>query len=317
MLHITNGESVIHSFAAARLEGAYLSWLDVLYEGPVPDLPHEALSNVRARALSELGWGEEAGVRSAFAARDAVLAALRDHGEHGEHDHEEIVLWFEHDLFDQLQLIQALAWFADEGLGGTALSLVYIASHEQIPALLRERRPVTADQLSLGRAAWKAFCAPEPQAIVELLSTNFSRYLSPLPFLDGALRRLLEEYPSTQNGLSRTEQQLLEAIASGKRERADIFLSSQQREESIFLGDSSAWLRLDRKTEGPAPALVKTAPGQYRLTPFGNRLLAGEADWIRRHGGIDLWLGGVHLTGSDAAWRWDRERSMLISRTPA
>ncbi len=40
MLHITNGESVIHSFAAARLEGAYLSWLDVLYEGPQSDLPH-------------------------------------------------------------------------------------------------------------------------------------------------------------------------------------------------------------------------------------------------------------------------------------
>jgi hypothetical protein len=312
MLHITNGESVIHSFAAARLEGAYLSWLDVLYEGPVPDLPHEALSDVRARAIAALGWGDDAAVRSAFAARDAVLAALRDH----HHDHDEIVLWFEHDLFDQLQLIQALAWFAEQGFGGTPLSLVYIASHEQIPALLRERRPVTAGQLSLGRAAWKAFCAPEPQAIVELLSPNLSRDLLPLPFLSGALRRLLEEYPSTQNGLSRTEQQLLEAIASGKRERADIFLSSQQREESVFLGDSSAWLRLDRKTEGPAPALLKTAPDQYSLTPFGNRLLAGEADWIRGRGGIDLWLGGVHLTGSDAPWRWDRERRVLSGPTP-
>src|SRR5271170_4721894 len=98
MLHITNGESVIHSFAAARLEGAYLSWLDVLYDGPVPDLPHEALSDVRARATSAMGWGEEARVRSAFAARDAALASFRDY--------DEVVLWFEHDLFDQLQLIQ-------------------------------------------------------------------------------------------------------------------------------------------------------------------------------------------------------------------
>ena len=299
MLHITNGESVIHSFAAARLEGAYLSWLDVLYEGPVPDLPHEALSDVRARAISAMGWGEEAGVRSAFAARDAALASFRDH--------DEIVLWFEHDLFDQLQLIQALAWFADQDLGGTQLSLVYIASHEQIPALLPERRPVTADQLSLGRAAWKAFCAPDPRAIVEMLA----RDLSPLPFLAAALLRWLEEYPSAQNGLSRTEQQLLEAVASGKRGRAAIFLASQQREESIFLGDSSAWLRLDRKTEGPAPALHKIAPDQYGITPFGNRVVAGEADWIRSRGGIDLWLGGVHLAGSDAAWRWDRDRRAL------
>jgi hypothetical protein len=303
MLHITNGESVIHSFSAARLEGAYLSWLDVLYEGPVPDLAHEALSDVRARAISDLGWGEEAGVRSAFAARDAALASFRDH--------EEVVLWFEHDLFDQLQLIQALAWFAGQDLGGTQLSLVYIASHAQIPARLPERRPVTTDQRSLGRAAWKAFCAPEPRAIVEVLS----RDLSPLQFLAGALRRWLEEYPSTQNGLSRTEQQLLEAVASGKRDRGAIFLASQQREESIFLGDGSAWLRLDRQTEGPAPALHRPAPDQYCLTPFGNRLLAGEADWIRSRGGIDLWLGGVHLEGTDADWRWDRDRSVLIGRT--
>jgi hypothetical protein len=299
MLHITNGESVIHSFAAARLEGAYLSWLDVLYEGPVPDLPHEALSDVRARAISATGWGEEAGVRSAFAARDAALASF--------HDHDEIVLWFEHDLFDQLQLIQALAWFADQDLGGTQLSLVYIASHEQIPVLLPERRPVTTDQLSLGRAAWKAFCAPDPRAIVEMSSRDFS----PLPFLAAALLRWLEEYPSAQNGLSRTDQQLLEAVSFGKRDRAAIFLASQQREESIFLGDSSAWLRLDRKTEGPVPALHKIAPDQYCLTPFGMRVVAGEADWIRSRGGIDLWLGGVHLAGSDAAWRWDRDRRAL------
>jgi hypothetical protein len=303
MLHITNGDSVIHSFSAARVEGAYLSWLDVLYEGPVPDLLHEALSDVRVRATSAMGWGDPAGVRNAFAARDAALASF--------HDHDEIVLWFEHDLFDQLQLIQALAWFANQDLGRTKLSLVYIASHEQIPALLPKRRPVTTDQLSLGRTAWKAFRAPDPRAIVEVLS----RDLSPLPFLAAALRRWLEEYPSTQNGLSRTERQLLEAVASGKRDRAAIFLASQQREESIFLGDSSAWLRLDRKTEGPAPALHKIAPHQYALTPFGNRLLAGEADWIRSRGGIDLWLGGVHLEGPDAAWRWDRDHRVLTPLT--
>jgi hypothetical protein len=303
MLHITNGESVIHSFAAARVEGEYLSWLDVLYEGPVPDLPHEALSDVRARAISDMGWGEQASVRSAFAARDAALTSFRDH--------DEVVLWFELDLFDQLQLIQALAWFADQDLRGTRLSLVNIATHEQIPSLLPTRRPVTTGQLSLGRSAWKAFCAPDPRAIVELSSQD----LPALPCLAAALRRLLEEYPSTQNGLSRTEQQLLEAVASGKQDRATIFLASQQREESIFLGDSSAWLRLDRQTEGPAPALLKTAPEQYSLTSFGERLLAGEVDWIRSRGGIDVWLGGVHLAGSDAAWRWARDRGVLTGPT--
>ena len=82
-----------------------------------------------------------------------------------------------------------------------------------------------------------------------------------------------------------------------------------------FSADSSAWVRLDRKTEGPAPAVLKTAPDQYCLTPFGEHLLAGEADWIHGRGEIDLWLGGVHLSGTDAAWRWDRDRRALTART--
>ena len=36
MLHITNGESVIRSFRASSIPGSYLSWMDVLHDGPVP-----------------------------------------------------------------------------------------------------------------------------------------------------------------------------------------------------------------------------------------------------------------------------------------
>ena len=39
--------------------------------------------------------------------------------------------------------------------------------------------------------------------------------------------------------------------------------------------------------------------------------MAGEADWIRDRGGIDLWLGGLHLHGADAAWRWDAGRNAV------
>jgi len=34
---------------------------------------------------------------------------------------------------------------------------------------------------------------------------------------------------------------------------------------------------------------------------------------VIRHG-IDLWLGGVHLQGKEAAWRWDEEgRELMVS----
>jgi hypothetical protein len=40
-----------------------------------------------------------------------------------------------------------------------------------------------------------------------------------------------------------------------------------------------------------------------RLTDAGRRVLAGEADHVALDG-IDRWVGGVHLHGRDARWRW-------------
>ena len=51
-----------------------------------------------------------------FVERDEAIARS--------HNHEEVVLWFEHDLYDQLQLIQILDWFSHQDLGHTRLSLI-------------------------------------------------------------------------------------------------------------------------------------------------------------------------------------------------
>jgi hypothetical protein len=41
-------------------------------------------------------------------------------------NHEEVVLWFEHDLFCQVHLIYLLDWFAQRDLGNTRLTLISI-----------------------------------------------------------------------------------------------------------------------------------------------------------------------------------------------
>ncbi|HYH80292.1 MAG TPA: DUF1835 domain-containing protein, partial [Longimicrobium sp.] len=116
MLHITNGDSAGDLLAGCGLGGEVLCWRDVLHEGPVPaTLPLPELSAVRARYIAGCGWGPADEIAREFAARDAALAAA------GAHD--EVVLWFEHDLYDQLQLIQLLDWFAARD-GATRLSLV-------------------------------------------------------------------------------------------------------------------------------------------------------------------------------------------------
>src|SRR5919206_483284 len=48
------------------------------------------------------------------------------------------------------------------------------------------------------------------------------------PFIAGALWRHLEQFPSVQNGLSRSERQALEAVASGPRSLRDAFVAANE-----------------------------------------------------------------------------------------
>jgi hypothetical protein len=314
VLHITNGDSVIEGFRDGRIPGTYLAWRDPLHDGPVPQLPSiEALSDVRARVLSQSVDGNYSDMRAGFAERDRTLGDFRAH--------DETVLWFEHDLYDQLQLLQILDWFSRQDLAGERISLIQIGEHPEVPVfyglgqlngrqlagLLPRRQPITAEQYAIGSEVWTAFCAPDPGALVDLANRSFAA----MPFLSAALQRCLEEYPSVADGLSRTERQLLDAGAAGARQRRDYYLASS-RQETCPWGDLSVYLRLDGLAAEPNPALDRLGADEFVLNGRGRQLLAGNRDWWQVRGGADVWIGGVHLEGADPLWRWDAARRTVI-----
>src|SRR5262249_43241066 len=152
-----------------------------------------------------------------------------------------------------------------------------------------------------------AFRAGDPAELLQLTRQE----LTEMPFLRAALLRFLEEYPWTTDGLSRTERQILQAAAAGRRKQQDIYFESRKQED-VPWGDSSVYLRMAWLARGPNPALKETQPDEFELTGAGRLLLAGTADWIRLSGGIDRWLGGVHLTGVEPQWRWDPAKKTLV-----
>ena len=95
-LHITNGDSV--ELRDTGLPDEVLTWKDVLHEGPVPaGLTLEEMRSIRAYFLAEVSGQPESELLRGLEQRDQTLARFAEF--------EEVVLWFEHDLYDQLQLI--------------------------------------------------------------------------------------------------------------------------------------------------------------------------------------------------------------------
>jgi hypothetical protein len=334
MLHITNGESAGNGIQHTGIPGEVLTWDDVLHEGPVPaGLSLEQMSAVRARFIAEYYSLSHTEVMRDFRRRDGVLEGFRKR--------DEVVLWFEHDLYDQLQLIQLLDWFARRKLGGTRLSLICIDSFPgierfaglgqltpaQLASLFDTRQEVSQAMLQLSGEAWKAFCAPNPGELETLRGTDTS-----LPFLDRALLRHMEEFPATENGLSRTDEQILKIVVAGIQKPAEIFPAAMGKEESPFMGDTTIWMHLAQLCRGARP-LLKCVDGvafmlperekshesfleqELILTEDGEAVLNGQADWVVLSGGIERWLGGVHLQGDDAAWRWDGRQHRLVGRS--
>ena len=203
-LIITNGDAAGELLRRAIPRAEVLPWRDVLHEGPVPPTGTLAeLTAIRAEYLADRGWGEREEIAAYLQARDRGLAHSTAF--------DRVVLWFEHDLYDQLQLLQILDWFSREQMNADGSLLLVQASEflgrqteDEIEALRALEQPVTQEQLALAADAWAAFRAPTPEPLQALLGGD----LSPLPFLASAVRRMLEELPG-RDGLSRSERQIL------------------------------------------------------------------------------------------------------------
>lgn len=298
MLHITNGDCAVQVLRAAGMKGEILPWRDVLHEGPVDArLPLEELSKLRAAFIASAGFGGKELVEQQFSERDAVLR--------GAAKHEEVVLWFEHDLYDQLQLIQVLAWLAVHPHPNLTLvcEAEYIGNMAPARAadLFIARKEVTRVDLQTGLAAWAAFGSSDFRKIELFLEKPAS-----LRFLPAALRRMLEEYPWTSDGLSRLERQALETLRGGPLPFRELFPKAHHhREDPVFLGDTVLEWHLERMAD---EGLVSGGM-EWRLTERGNEVLSGKADaWKSRR--APRWLGGVQV--SDGKPRWDPASARLV-----
>ncbi|UBU08627.1 hypothetical protein [Nonomuraea gerenzanensis] len=319
-LHISNGDCT--DLAGTGLARHIVYWRDVLHEGPVPAVGRAELRRVRASFLVAADADDHGEGMRMFEERDAAVVAHRD----GEY-----VLWFEADLYDQLQIVEALSLLAELEVPADRVTLICIGEHPGIARFggLGELRPdqlaelpatracatLTPAALDLATRAWAAFRAPVPDGLPAIAAARSTE----LRFLGEAFDRLSREYPSTRDGLSLTERRIL-AAAAQESTAGDVFVRASAREARPYLGDCWCYAAIDRLAGAPHP-LLRTVPGNVptgpastvSLTAAGARVLAGEADHVTLNG-VDRWIGGVHLTGQDVRWRWDEGRECLTGR---
>jgi len=315
MLHITDGESVAGTLRQSTVPGEVRIFGDLMYEGPAPaGLSDAEWWDRRAEFLSQGGFLTPAEAAHGVRAFQDSLNAISNS--------DETVLWMDHRLSDQLILIMLLERFSRHR-ARSSLSLICIGrfpgtekfvglgylTGEQLASLVDTRSRVSEAEFALASAAWNAFTSPIPTDIERLIAQDTTA----LPFLALALRRHLEQFPSVENGLSRTESQALSILRDqGSLPALQLFFTVQKMEDPVFMGDLSFFAILKELASAQFPVVrMESNAGVVTLTEVGSRVLDLQDDHAKLNR-IERWLGGVHLTGADAVWRWDSARKCMI-----
>src|SRR5688500_14704322 len=85
-LHVLNGDSTPTGLERSGVPGQFVSWADVLYEGPTPaGVTPDEWRRVRVQYLAGRGYGNETDIARRGAEDDARMESWRNH--------EEVVFW--------------------------------------------------------------------------------------------------------------------------------------------------------------------------------------------------------------------------------
>ena len=322
MIHVVSEGSMavtLNSSGLVRDPADILAWGDALQQGPVVTALDEAGFRVeRARFLAEMGWEEFAEALHRFELRDSALTQRATGGE-------EVVIWFSADLHDQLQLLQVLERVGR--LGATASIAVGVGEpvdldnsvFTELPRYFEGKRVVGEEMLREASDGWRILGSGDPMAI----EVAARRESTALPHVPPALLRFLAELPSHQTGLSQSEETILRAVDDGSSGFYEIYSQLMRAEERPFMSPGLMASELDRLADGPVP-LVSYAEGEppvgdetwtftqlVSLTVAGRDVLEGRADAVALRG-IDRWIGGLHLAGPVASYRWDRDTESVV-----
>ncbi|MEP2978847.1 MAG: DUF1835 domain-containing protein [Lentilitoribacter sp.] len=319
----TNGDSASCKIEELKLADKVVAWRDILHEGPVEGhMPLAKRSESRAKFIQEFDGGDLSEIMQGFKERDKTLFYLNEYSK--------VELWFEHDLYDQLQLLQILD-FAHHNLEQQDLYLVqsdtYLGEmdNDAFQALPALAKPVTYEMKAYASKAWSALTHNTPNNLIRVLDNT------DMPFTAPAIRRLVMEYPDSRTGLPTSIFNAFTLLLNGPASIGKLFEHMQNCELAKFMGDLSFAKYIDELGTCLQPLIAgenviystSRASGRQNLeqiqnyfkqkihlTDFGRKVMEREANHVSTNG-ISRWICGVHLTPENLYF-YDMKRAKIV-----
>ena len=328
-LHVRCGGDIKEPLQAAGFRGDFYEHNYPYLIGPVREGP--GCLEERARFLCD----SYADLHDPPLQYEALLQGL-EHDEqrlHESADYERVVIWSEFDCYDQLALVRLLAHYTINrrpkrleliNIGEFPGAARFIGLGQLPPEALRllwaSRKQATSIQLKLGLDAWRALVNPDPRPLAAIMRNGTSE----LPLLAKALHRHLRELPSSVNGLSFTEEMVLQVLDEGEinlsrligRQAFELDPLPGQGDFNVrirVLSMEGASSRVFERQLGAGPDSKARQPwtDTLKITDLGRAVLKGTVDFMSLRP-PNRWVGGVQIGAGMPAWRWNEKKGDAV-----
>jgi hypothetical protein len=304
VINIHNGDAVLLGARKSGVPGEHSAFRESLVIGPIP--PVDEWKEVRARFLSANSGEDLLRTSNNIFEQEQMLNAAAE-------SDDEIVLWFEHDLFCLVHFLYLLNRFR-----GRNVSFVWctdplaLKPADELAKLFESRATATPGVFDYASRAWAAYASSDPRALNDMIAAP-----ADLPFVREGLQLHGSRFPSVRNGLGSVENRLLKLIAGGAPDFATIFPLFDDLPPRFGFGDAQVLFTLRAMASRPVPLVTLTETNDTQppkvavsITSDGENVLNGKVDDIAVND-PDIWLGGVHVT-KENVWRWDESRGTVV-----
>lgn len=216
-LHITNGDDLSKNIIDLKLDGEIVVWREMLCEGPTSyELGTKKFISLRQNYLKEKYSVSAEDYNIQFLSELQKLDSIRNY--------DEVVLWFEYDLFSHLNMLAAISHLMENGLkipvylvcskklkGEKEFNVLSQLSLKALGNHYEARIHLNQDDLEMASLLWQLYNGKDPQKLKKLIKekTNFE-------YLSSCLRAHIERFPNARTGLNSLEKNILKLIQKNK-----------------------------------------------------------------------------------------------------
>lgn len=289
LLHITNGDDLTENFQSVGIPGDVVVWREMLCEGPTTiDLGSDKFIKLRTKFLGDTYNISSEDYQKQFVEELHKLTVCNSH--------DEIVLWFEFDLFSHINMLAAISHLLDnkkdipvslvcsKRLKGekefsplSQLPLKHLQNHYE------HRIDLNQDDLEMAALIWQLYNGDNPQKLKALIKKK-----SNFEYLSSCVRAHLERFPNSQTGINSLERNILKLVEKNNITSISHLVGYTLEYQGYFgLGDMQIKRMLDH-----LKIFLDVKEDRVILSKEGEEVLNGTRNFYRELKN-DECLGGV------------------------